>query len=238
MLELLRGERDIVRIGHRGAAALAPENSLAAIEAAAAHGVDAVELDVLPRGDGEVVLAHGPELVAGAALLDDGLALAARLGLAVQLDVKLPGLERRVVEALAGSDLLERSFVSSPSLEALAGFAAHAPALPRAFTYPDDRFNVAERPLLRPLVRPGLAVMRRRLPRWIAERLREVGARAATLNAAVVTRAAVEACHELGAAVYIWTVNDPGTVRALVETGVDGIITDDPRILSAGSSTW
>ena len=42
VLELLRGERDVVRVGHRGAAALARENSLAAVEAAAAAGVDAV----------------------------------------------------------------------------------------------------------------------------------------------------------------------------------------------------
>ena len=60
--ELRRGERGIVRIGHRGAAALAPENSLAAIEAAAGVGVDAVELDVLRRADGILVLGHGPEV--------------------------------------------------------------------------------------------------------------------------------------------------------------------------------
>jgi glycerophosphoryl diester phosphodiesterase len=45
-MELFRGDRDVVLVGHRGAAALGPENSLAAIEAAAAHGVDAVELDL------------------------------------------------------------------------------------------------------------------------------------------------------------------------------------------------
>ena len=60
LMELLRGERDVVRVGHRGAAALAPENSLEAIEAAAAHGVDVVELDVARGGDGDLVLAHGP----------------------------------------------------------------------------------------------------------------------------------------------------------------------------------
>ena len=47
-------------IGHRGAAALAPENSLAAIEAAAEAGVDGVEVDVLRAPDGSLVLAHGP----------------------------------------------------------------------------------------------------------------------------------------------------------------------------------
>ncbi|MDX6442418.1 MAG: Glycerophosphoryl diester phosphodiesterase family, partial [Gaiellaceae bacterium] len=95
-MELLRGERGVVRVGHRGAAALAPENSLAAIEAAAACGVDAVELDVLEG----LVVAHGPEVPAGAPVLDDALALVAALGLAVQVDVKVRGLETGVVEAL------------------------------------------------------------------------------------------------------------------------------------------
>ena len=92
-MELLRADRDLVRVGHRGAAALAPENSLAAIEAAAARGVDAVELDVLRGRDGGLLLAHGPEAPPDAPALDDALALVARLGLAVQLDVKVPGIE-------------------------------------------------------------------------------------------------------------------------------------------------
>ena len=235
MLELLRGERDVVRIGHRGAAALAPENSLAAVEAAAALGVDAVELDVLRRPDGALVLAHGPELPPGAPPLDDALALAAGLGLAVQLDVKLPGLEDGIVAALHRHDLFERSFVSSFSLRALDAFSVVAPGLPRSFTYPEDRLGISERRLLRPLLVPGLAVLRAllplRLPRW----LRAAGASAATLNAGVVTPAAVAVCHGLGTAVYVWTVNEPALVRTLLETGVDGIITDDPRILAPGS---
>jgi glycerophosphoryl diester phosphodiesterase len=53
-----------------------------------------------------------------------------------------------------------------------------------------------------------------------------------TLNHRVVTRAAVERCHELGVAVFTWTVNDAETVRRLDELGVDGVITDDPRVLA------
>jgi glycerophosphoryl diester phosphodiesterase len=82
-------------------------------------------------------------------------------------------------------------------------------------------------------VRPGLAALRavlpRRLPRW----LRAVDASAATLNWTVVTPAAVAACHASGAAVYVWTVNERALATTLVETGIDGIITDDPRILAA-----
>jgi glycerophosphoryl diester phosphodiesterase len=235
LIELRRGDRPFV-IGHRGAAALARENSLAAIEAAAAAGVDGVELDVLRAADGGLVLAHGPELPPDAPALADGLALAAELGLVVQLDIKLLGVAAEVVDLLRAAGLEERSFVSSFSLATLREFAAASAELPRSFTYPEDRLGVSGRPLLRPLVGAGLAAMRavlpRRLPRW----LRSVDAAAATLNWAVVTPAAVECCHRLGAAVYVWTVNDPGLAKTLVETGADAIITDDPRTVPGGTS--
>jgi glycerophosphoryl diester phosphodiesterase len=132
--------------------------------------------------------------------------------------------------------LAERSFISSFSLPTLAAFASVAPELPRSFTYPEDRFGVSGRAVLRPFVRPGLAALRallpRRLPRW----LRAVDAAAATLNWVVVTTAAIEACHGAGAAVYVWTVNDPGLAKSLVETGIDAIITDDPSVVSGGIS--
>jgi len=236
-MQLLRGAGGVVRIGHRGAAALAPENSLEAIEAATANGVDAVELDVLRGPGGTLALGHGPELPAGAPALDDALALVARLGIAVQVDVKVQGVEQGVVDALRRHELLDRSFVSSFSLPILAAFASVEPDLPRSFTYPEDRLGISESRLLRPAVRPALAVLRtllpRRLPRW----LRAAGARAATLNWAVVTPAAVEVCHGLGAAVYVWTVNDPALARTLAESDIDGIITDDPRILPPGITT-
>lgn len=227
-MQLHRGDRPLV-IGHRGAAALARENSLAAIEAAAAAGADGVELDVLRTDDGRLVLAHGPEVPAAAAPLAAGLALACELGLFVQVDVKQRGPEAEIARRLEESGLAGRSFVSSCSLPGLADFAAVAPWLPRALTYPEDRFGISGSPVLRPLVRPGLAALRRllplRLPRWLAA----VDASAATLNSAVVTAAVVEACRRRGAAVYVWTVNDPGLAKSLVETGVDAIITDDPR---------
>jgi glycerophosphoryl diester phosphodiesterase len=229
-MELRRGERPWV-IGHRGAASLARENTLEAIVAGARAGVDGVELDVLRARDGTLVLAHGPDLPPDAPPLAEALALAAELGLVVQLDVKLRGIEADVVNALRAAGLLERSFVSSFSLPALATFAALCPQLPRSLTYPEDRFGVSGNVLLRPLVRPGLATMRgllpRRLPRW----LRAVRASAATLNWTVVTGASVDACHRLGIAVYVWTVNDPDLVHSLVETGIDAIITDDPGVV-------
>ena len=233
MIELRRSGRPLL-IGHRGAAALAPENSLAAIEAAARAGVDGVELDVLPDRDGRVVLAHGPEIPRDAPSLAEGLALVAELGLVVQIDVKTRGVEEGVVGDLRAAGLDDRGFVSSFSLPSLAHFAELAPELPRALTYPEDRYGVSASRLLQPLVGPGLAAMRAALPRRLPRWLRAAGAVGATLNWGVVTPKTIEVCHGLGVAVVAWTVNDAGLAKSLVENGIDAIITDDPRIAPGG----
>jgi glycerophosphoryl diester phosphodiesterase len=192
-----------------------------------------VELDVL---DG-LVVAHDEAHRSGAPALDDALGLAARLGLAVQIDVKVRGLEDGVVEALARHGLLERAFVSSFSHSILAAFARVRPDLARSLTYPEDRHGLSGRRGVAPLVRLGLAALRAslpyRLPRWLAA----VDPKAVTLNWAVVTRTAVEVCHRRGVAVYVWTVNEPALARTLVESGIDGIITDDPRIIPSGTTS-
>jgi glycerophosphoryl diester phosphodiesterase len=57
-------------------------------------------------------------------------------------------------------------------------------------------------------------------------------AAAATLHYSVASRAAIDRAHELDAAVYVWTVDDPPMAERLVRDGVDGIITNDPRIFT------
>ena len=61
-MRLLRGDGPVIRVGHRGAAALAPENTLRAFEAAVAAGVDAIEFVVLDLPRGPLVLAHSDDL--------------------------------------------------------------------------------------------------------------------------------------------------------------------------------
>lgn len=47
----------------------------------------------------------------------------------------------------------------------------------------------------------------------------------------LVDRAFVDRAHALGLTVIPWTVNEPDAMRALIEAGVDGIITDYPTRL-------
>jgi glycerophosphoryl diester phosphodiesterase len=55
---------------------------------------------------------------------------------------------------------------------------------------------------------------------------------AVTLHHSVASRAAIDRAHQLDAAVYVWTVDDPRLAERLVREGADGIITNDPRIFT------
>jgi glycerophosphoryl diester phosphodiesterase len=233
--ELLRGTRAVVVLGHRGAPALAAENTLPSFAAAIELGVDGVEMDVRARASGELVLAHEAP-GDGAATLDEALELVAAHDVLVQLDLKGRGHESAVAAALRRHALVDRSFVSTPVPASLHALAAAAPEVARALTYPDDRLRLSLRPVIRHALLPALAAMRSLLPQRLPRLLGRVGAAAATLDWRVVTEAAVEACHREGIAVYAWTVDDPDAARTLAGWGIDGIITNDPRLFHGRSS--
>jgi len=244
-----------MRVGHRGAAARAPENTLAGFDRALELGVDAIEFDVLPLADGTLVLAHSDdlaELTHGAAegrvgtrtlselralapqlpTFDEALAHLAREAprTVLQVDVKWIGYEAEVVAALRRHGVVERTFVSSFYPDSLRTIGRLEPALPLGLTYPLDRRGLSRRRVLAPAVLGILAVLRRTLPYRLMPKLDEVGASVTTLHWLVVSRAVVERCHEAGVAVFAWTVNDPGAAERLARQGVDGVITDDPCI--------
>jgi glycerophosphoryl diester phosphodiesterase len=230
-VNLRRGDGRALRVGHRGAAALAPENTLAALRAAVEHGMDAVEFDVLADVDDRLVLAHSTlELPHERATLDEALAYLASTGVAAHLDLKQRGLEQRIADALRNHGLVERSFVSSLDHRALRDVRRHEPRLQVGLSYPEDRFGVARYRVAAPAIRVGLAGLRRTLPRLIGRWLDRAGAAAAVLHYALVTPRVIQRCHQVGAAVWAWTVNDPKTAAQLEDWGADAIITDDPRI--------
>ena len=103
------GCQRVRRVGHKGADLIAPGNTPAAFDAALAAGVDMIEFDVLPeRRSTAPASCTSPttttDLRAGSALtLEEGLAhLAgdAYAGVELDVDLKLPGYEERVLDAL------------------------------------------------------------------------------------------------------------------------------------------
>ncbi len=219
MIELRRAPGQFARVGHRGAAALAPENTLRSLERAVEHGCDMLEFDVLSLRGGRIVVAHSRrEVPADVLTLERALeACAERFpGIALQLDVKRRGIEQDVVTLLAQHGVRERAWISSFSAAILRRFAELDPELPRSYTLPRDRAGLSR------------ALLQRRVPVL----LRRAKASSLTLHHSLVSTVAVERAHELGAAVYVWTVNDIKLAKALLAAEVDGIITDDPRIFS------
>ena len=236
MIELRRPDGRFARVGHRGASALAPENTPAAFQLAVELGCDMLEFDVLALPDGALVVAHDRRRLRepGVVTLDAALAFCAdRLpGVGLQVDLKVRGIEAGVVEALRRHGVLERSWVSGFDADALRRMAALAPDLPRSYTHPRDRFGVSKRGPLAPLVRAALASLGASLPKRIPALLRRAAANALTLHHSVASEEAISRAHELGAPVYVWTVDDPIVAERLVRWGADGIITNDPRVFS------
>lgn len=232
-MNLLRGDGPALRIGHRGAAALAPPNTIQAVEAALELGVELVELDVFGRPDKTLVLGHSrKELGEEPVTLEDVFAFLAEgvpdVGLVA--DLKGAGWEQELVQALRRHGLVERAVASTSDVGSLQVLRRIEPRLARSRTYPRGRLFFGRRRTSIPVTGPVLAAMRLALPYRIAGLSKEVGASAMTLKYQVVSRSVVERCHELGIAVLVWTVNDRALFRRLDALGVDGVISDDPRI--------
>jgi len=243
----------VLRIAHRGGAGIAPENTLAAFRQAIDVGVDFVEFDVFDLDDGTLVVAHSDDLLEvshGAArgrvsplaladlrraapdvpLLDEALAFFASTEVGLHLDVKCHRHGGEVAAALRRHGLLDRAVASSFWVQALRDLRAMEPRLAIGITYPEDRHGLARRRLLAPLVPGTVRLLGRALPYRLPRMLRTTGASIAMLHYAVLSRAAVGRCHAAGAAVWAWTVNEPGVLQEAMSLGVDGVISDDPRL--------
>jgi glycerophosphoryl diester phosphodiesterase len=210
------------RIGHGGASALAPANTLASFDAALDVGVDMVEFDVRAH-HGELVLAHTVlhARLAGGVRLRDALAhLSSRRFASIELnvDLKHPGCEPGVLEGLRAAGLLDRTLVSSQVPEVL------------------DRVRALE-PRLRLGISVGgrLARMSRRWRDWRAHVL--AGLAAGRWDALMAQHRLVDgelltAVQDRSGSLYAWTVNERPLIDRLRALGVHGITTADPRLFA------
>lgn len=245
----------MLRIGHKGADLIAPGNTLESFVAAAEAGVDLIELDVVrPRSDFDdpndwrrapagPARASAPLLVAhdwGDAARRDPLTIEEALEaftrppldrVRLNLDLKIAGREDEVVAALRERDLVGRALVSTMERHSVAWMRDEAPELARGWTLPKVTRDWSRSRALRPVFWAGSASLRPRLPAVVRRGAPELGVWAVWVYHPLITRRLVDAAHAAGVQVVAWTVDDRERIERLVALGVDGICTNDPRLL-------
>lgn len=224
--------RRLIRVGHRGAGAYCPDNTVASFQRALTNGVDMIETDVRVSRDGHLVLAHDPDLgppdhrlpvatTDWAELqrldLGDGerplvledLFAVARGQCALMIDLKGEGFEEPLVRAIQTSGFaMPEIIVPGGSALSRGRIRAFDPAIPLSLSLGhewNDRIT----------------------PEFIAS----IDTDAVTWNHHLISAERVAALQARGLTVYTWTVDTPERVRFVYEAGVDGIISNRPDLL-------
>lgn len=228
---------DFLLWAHRGASAVAPENTMAAFRAAEEAGADGIELDVHLSADGVPVVLHdatlertsngrgpvGARSWAELSVLDAGLWFGSAFageGLPC-LDEVLAwagdrlALNLEIKESAAGAAVLAlarrfpraRLLVSSFDHDLLMKLRGSAPQLLLGFLTQRGDW------------RPALAAAAAHLPACLHPRQERV------------TAELVRAGHAVGVRVYPWVVDDPQRLGVLRDMGVDGVFTNHPGLL-------
>ena len=255
MLSLERRDGRPLCIGHRGAAALAPENTLRSFRAGVEAGADLIEFDVLGLRSGELVLAHSHDLhevshgaaqgtLSGLSLdevravapdlptLDEALAFFAdeAPGTGVHVDLKDGRATESLLAALRGFGLIERTLVSSFHRAAIRMLGRAEPALRVGVSFPEDRLRISGRPGSTPVIRVGLHTVRPAMPVLGRTLLARSGASALALHHSLVGPRLMGWARARGVPVIAWTVNDPGDLLRLDGVGVDAVVVNNPAM--------
>jgi len=234
-------------IGHRGAAAHAPENTLAGLEAARRLGMTWVEFDVALSADGHPVILHDESLLRTAGL--DRLVSELSLEELRRLDAgrwfgpafagePLPTLQDYVhrLEALGlGANIEIKPVTGHEAATAAAVVEAVKADWPAALPAPLlSSFAVASLEVARDLG-PGIArgYLVEELPVGWAATAARLGCVSVHPWHEPLTAAQVRAIKQAGYAVAVYTVNEAARGRTLLAWGVDSLITDDPPALRA-----
>jgi glycerophosphoryl diester phosphodiesterase len=229
---------DVHVIAHRGSSMAAPENTLSAIQRSIDEGAKFVEIDVRQTADGSLVLLHDRDLrrVAG----DRRAIWEVTLEEARTLDVgrwfspefageRIPTLAE-TVEAVRGRAQLYleiKPSVQSPTLpEAVVAELRRLDFLDQTVIAALDADTLRDVAELAPDVRLALLV------HSVIGEIDRTGLHALGLRAALVTPSEVIAARRHGHELHVWTVNRPGQMSRFIDMGVDGIITDQPDLLT------
>ncbi len=242
----------MLRIGHKGADALVPGNTVASFEKAVEVGVDAIEFDVLWTEDGhpsidpgkrtELVVAHDWGAAAEAAEAGRKLTLDAALEaftrppldeVVINLDIKLPGRDDEIMEAVHRHGLIGRTTISTMEISTLKRLHEIDSGLSLGWTVPKVTKDWLGMPkVIRPALAMGLASVRVRTPGQVRKGFQDLSVDSVWAFFGVVTPRLVTTVHDAGKKLNVWTVDDPKRIESLLELGVDGIVSNDPRLLA------
>jgi glycerophosphoryl diester phosphodiesterase len=227
------------RVGHKGADHIAPGNTFASFDAAVEAGVDMIEFDVLREEAGEgLILAHDWEDAAAREsphTLEEALAYFCSdrfAGIDLDVDLKLPGYELRVLAALRSYGVLERALISTQYAESLAVLRGAEPTVKLGWSVPKLTRDPFRSWATRVPAYVGLQAYRALLPACAARALRESRCDAVMSHWRLVTPRLVRAVRAAGGEVYVWTVDDLQRLQAMEALGVTGVITNDPRLFA------
>jgi glycerophosphoryl diester phosphodiesterase len=244
------------RVGHKGADLIVPGNTPASFDAALAAGVDMIEFDVVPAPPADwravsvpaaerrlypeapLVLAHDWADAARRPVqtLEEGLdhLASAPFGeIGLDLDLKLPGYELRVVEALRARGLIDRTLISSQYRSSLALIRGAEPRLRLGWSVPKLRRDPFRHRALLPAAVVLVQVGRASMPARAAAAIRSGACDALMAHWRLVTPRLVRAVAAAGGELYVWTVDELPLIRSLEALGVTGVISNDPRLFAA-----
>ncbi|MHA1235327.1 MAG: glycerophosphodiester phosphodiesterase [Promethearchaeota archaeon] len=227
---------EILVIGHKGASAIAPENTLKAFQKAIELRADYVEFDAHLTKDGEIVIRHDNDtysLTGTHSLIRDNtleqikkldagegehiptlqeLIAIAKGKIGLQLEIKSTGLLVRMVQILRKENLIQNSIVSCFMFGELVKLKKIEPKIKIGFLLPAE------------LVRSQS--IKRKIIKCEKEGFYAIHPHFSTVNKEIVDFA-----HANGLKINVWTVNDRNSMNNLIQLGVDGIITDDISLL-------
>lgn len=239
------------RIGHKGAHTIEHGNTVASFHVARDLSVDMIEFDIMrhpyaDRQNGTLVLAHDPADAAAreeATLLtmEQGLDLLASpefADIGLDVDMKHRGFEMQLIDALRERDLLPRTMITTMHAESLKLIHEHMQPgeVKLGLTIPKvtkDWLNMPS--VVKPFVAAGVIEHRLRQPARVAKLIESGEIQAVMAFHSLVSQRLVKAVHDAGGELYAWTVDDADTIDRLIEMGIDGIVSNDPRLFDGAA---
>lgn len=221
--------REPLIIGHRGASAVAPENTMAAFEAAIAAGADGIEFDVRLSRDGVPVIIHDDTLQRTHGLRRRVVDLTAE----ELRSVDVPGL-RDLFELMSRNDLILCLEIKGSSAE----LAERCCELVREFSFEEhvivECFDLNVLKLVN-LKTAALFDPRIYTEQNLIDRALEVGASVLALHHRLAKPSLIEKAKLAGLRVVVWTVDDPAWVARAKAMGIEAVITNDPATMIEAS---